>query len=154
MIARLTRVVLHCHHNRTLIACNCFSAINQMFTVTSHILMMQGQAAPKTSPTGSLAVCWRVPRTGIKATHRHWINKLPFLLDLEGSQCSGQHYSDSWRCRHWERLCTDPSPSVRAHELIRSIVRPCVTLQKYLNDPVRANFCHLSALMFDLIWYC
>lgn len=26
-----------------------------MFTVTSHILMMQGQAAPKTSPTGSLA---------------------------------------------------------------------------------------------------
>lgn len=55
MIARLTCVVLHCHHNRTLIACNCFSAINQMFTATSHILMMQGQAAPKTSPTGSLA---------------------------------------------------------------------------------------------------
>ena len=99
MIARLTYVVLHCHHNRTLIACNCLSAINQMFTVTSHTLMMQAQAAPKFYPSLSQdaesagvdpgAGLKHCTDTGLRSCHIHfnweeantWVNVLLILYD-------------------------------------------------------------------------
>lgn len=146
--SQINCVVLHCHHNRTLIACNCFSAINQMFTVTSHILMMTAQAAPNTSPIGSLrsSAGWHVPRSGIKAMHRHWIKELPFSLCLEGSRLSGQSYSESWRCSSWDNVCTDPWPSSEASALM---CLPAIC-DKYLDNPIICVISHCQ----QIPWKC